>query len=67
MSSTGESRDTTYTQISDAYFKRLIVPLTITLLLIAGLCVIVLAPPGTPYSTMGFSGGGGVGFMRRFQ
>jgi hypothetical protein len=35
-------------QINDAYFRRLFIPIVITLLLLCGIAVILSTPPGTP-------------------
>lgn len=39
--------DPNTTVISDTYFRRLFVPIVVTILILCGLAVLVLTPPGT--------------------
>lgn len=43
--STGR-RDPTYVSMGDAYFRRLLIPLVVTLLFMFGVVAIIYAPPG---------------------
>jgi len=49
-------------EIKDVYFRRFFVPVIITLLVLAGIAVILGTPPGTPvnWSTFGTAMGDGV-------
>lgn len=42
-------------EINDVYFRRFVVPLTITLLILAGMYVIIATPPGTPVKWESFN------------
>jgi hypothetical protein len=59
------------TEINDVYFRRFLVPITITLLLLIGMAVIIATPPGTPIKWLTFntvSGGqiaGALRFLRK--
>lgn len=58
--------------IDDTYFRRFFVPIIISLLVIAGVFVIIAAPPGTPAdwktttSVLGNAVNNMTGGMRRF-
>jgi hypothetical protein len=58
--------------IDDTYFRRFFVPIVISLLVIAGIFVIIAAPPGTPVnwkstnSVFENAANNMVGGMRRF-
>ncbi len=41
-------RDDPKNQISDIYFRRLFVPVIITILVMCGVAVLIATPPGTP-------------------
>lgn len=42
-----QRRDPTYVAMGDAYFRRLLIPLVVTLLFMFGVVAIIYAPPGT--------------------
>jgi hypothetical protein len=43
------------TEISDVYFRRLVIPIIITILIMCGIAVIIATPPGTPVKWDTFS------------
>ena len=43
------------TEISDVYFRRLVIPIIITILIMCGIAVIIATPPGTPVTWNSYS------------
>ncbi len=41
-------RDDSTVKINDTYFRRFLVPVIITILVLCGIAVIIATPPGTP-------------------
>jgi uncharacterized membrane protein len=60
-SSTTENRDPAYVKIGDAYFRRLLVPIVITMLIFAAAVAIIVVPPGTPSAVSWSSFASGLG------
>ncbi len=52
-----QTRDASFVKLNDTYFRRLLIPLVITILVLAGFAVIILAAPGTaaPWPTSSFA------------
>lgn len=48
-------RDETYVAMGDAYFRRFLIPLVVTLLFMFGVVAIIYAPPGTDLALPTFS------------
>jgi hypothetical protein len=58
-------RDESYVAMGDAYFRRLLIPLIVTLLFIFGMVAIIYAPPGTDLAFPTFSNNARGAFLTR--
>jgi hypothetical protein len=54
-------------EVKDTYFRRFLVPMIVTLLIICGIVVIIATPPGTPVAWNTFSSAFGANQMAGFR